>query len=360
MSVPNHVTTLCHIVDVRKAVIRQIKETFTFNVENMMMDFEIKQYKKSVNEYSGYITMRYYDNIESVDDRLVEITLQCGNITRQMNNSIRHFHSKSGWGFHQLFTSHILQNANYKIKIKIIIESDGYCSEHQLPSMHKQQLKILDELNNLKGDLLLIPKELESNQKNEETKNDDVIHIEMSDHENENEEFKHSDIDTTAGIDGDENITNYNNQNGVKTSSLLLMSSSNVFKAMLTSQMKEANDKVIKIACKSIKVIDDLVYFITTGYLRDNINIIQLLKLSHLYELKALNYACLDRLIIRLNGRNLANTINAFERYKFDDKITLKIYTKLVKKFKANQMKYLSTVNIETIPMSWLAWTEYV
>ena len=368
-------TTLHHVVDVEKAYFLQKKKRFSFNMENMMIEFEFlpkifcNSGSGTANVYncSGWITI-HYDSINCVDDRLVTISFECGDYKRTIPQRPIFCHGEKS-GFSDLFqmdTITALKKSNYKIIIKIAIKCGEYCSEYQLPKMHKMQLNSLYHLNKTNGDLLLIQKQ--DNKQNKmmamssySYSNDDQFDDKINENEEKFNEEKgnQSEIDddvTFKSEESDENDNNQENKNGVRTSSVLLMSSSLIFKNILKEKEKE--NKIIEIECESIQIIDDLIYFITTGYLRENVDTLQLLKLSYFYQLKALNYACLDRLIIILNGGNLVDTINSFDTYSFNDKITRKLYGKLVEKFQKRREKIMQIVDVESIPIHWIAWIQ--
>merc|ERR1712062_926687 len=65
----------------------------------------------------------------------------------------------------------------------------------------------------------------------------------------------------------------------LKVSSLILKAASPVFDQMLSSEMKESEERKIVVHAKSMKDVRDLVYFMCTGELRKNANPLQLLPL---------------------------------------------------------------------------------
>ena len=203
-----------------------------------------------------------------------------------------------------ILTFRDLENGKFKVEVEVTIKNKQYCLNKELESMHQIQLKSLYEFNKTNGDLLLIPTNFAIDG---DSKNDEI----------DDDELKQSEIDEIT-VGDDENAEIVKNQNGIRISSLLLKNASKVFQTMLNSDMKESKEKVTQIPSENLKNIDDLVYFIVTGNLRDhNVNELQLLRLSHLFQLKALNYACLDRLIANLSASNLVQTITAFDKLTF-------------------------------------------
>lgn len=144
----------------------------------------------------------------------------------------------------------------------------------------------------------------------------------------------------------------------VRTSRLRLMCASAVFKKILSNPMKEQKDGIIQIATCSLRIIDDMVYYLTTGILRHDADFLSLLKLSHMYELTTLNYACMDRLIPEVKAETFGTTKTAFDRYSFDGGPSLDRYTKLLQKL-VNNKKMLAKVKEQgVLSKDWLAWSK--
>ena len=138
------------------------------------------------------------------------------------------------------------------------------------------------------------------------------------------------------------------------------MNSSNVFKKMLCNNMKEVKEKCIKIPCKNIKIIDDMIYFIITGRLKKEIFVFDMIKLSHCYELTNLFHACLNRLVDTLNANNFVEAVNIFEEYNISTEIVKNIYQKLLKYFHKIKEKLLKEMkNVNELPYCFLQWSEF-
>lgn len=147
---------------------------------------------------------------------------------------------------------------------------------------------------------------------------------------------------------------------GIKTSSLRLMSASDVFKNMLTHSMKERKDKVIQIQAESVQEIDQMVYYLTTGMLQKNSNHLDLLKMSHLYGLTTLGYACMDHLVKDISVESFVGTKSAFDRYSKDDDISKGYYEMLIWKLKEDTAMFQKLNEQKLLPIDWVLWGKVV
>merc|ERR1712154_681903 len=60
--------------------------------------------------------------------------------------------------------------------------------------------------------------------------------------------------------------------NEIKASSILLQSASPVFNNILSNDMREKQEKTIKVHAKTVKDVDDMIYFMATNQLRQDSN----------------------------------------------------------------------------------------
>lgn len=203
-------------------------------------------------------------------------------------------------------------------------------SESVVFHLHHEKLKSFYKLSKELGDVLLTPIQ----------------------HNNDNdgkEEEKEADLTDDVS----------NMELGIRMSSLLLRSSSEVFSKMLSNPMMEQQQKTIEIATGSVKVIDDFVYFLTVGSLRDTCNAFALLELSHLYRIASLNYVCLGRLCDTVKSCTLFQTVSAFDRWSYDDETAMDLYKKLVDKVKGDREALMKDIAEEIkMPKWWRALIE--
>eukprot|EP01084_Bolivina_argentea_P308274 533018_1 len=328
-----HTTTVKHTIDVSNSCDTEETTHYSFNVENMTMDFEFhpKGNKNAKERYNSCFVriIPYNDKTCSVDDRVVTVKFKIINVKKfELGDRKVQEYLESGWGYNSFVTQQQLKSAQNKIQMEVSIVTDEYRFSHELPSMHIKQLKSLYEMSKQTGDILLITNKAKKCNIADDTK----------------EEFENR-----------EEVESLNE--GIRISGTVLMSSSEVFQKMLENNMKEAKKKQVIIHCECIEVIDDMVYFITTGGLRIDSDTLKLLELSHCYQLKLLNYACLDRLINKLNSDSLISTINGFEKYALKDEHGTKIYCKLIRKFQNNKKDLVNAQNSKEMPFYWIAWS---
>merc|ERR1712032_563819 len=84
---------------------------------------------------------------------------------------------------------------------------------------------------------------------------------------------------------------------------------------MLSTKMKEAEEKTIIIQAKSVKDVEDMAYCMCTEMLRPGTNAMNLLPLAHLYQMKAVLYLCSERIINELVLDNFVETFNILDKF---------------------------------------------
>eukprot|EP01084_Bolivina_argentea_P026567 49405_1 len=83
-----------------------------------------------------------------------------------------------------------------------------------------------------------------------------------------------------------------------------LRSASVVFDRMLETNMKEKQEKKIIIYAKDKKDVEDLIYFMCTNILREGSNALNLVHMSHYYEMDRLFTECLNKLVEDISVKN--------------------------------------------------------
>ena len=141
---------------------------------------------------------------------------------------------------------------------------------------------------------------------------------------------------------------------GIRIDRTVLKSASPVFEGMLNSPFKECKEGQICIDTDSLQVIDDMVFFIVTGELREKADCLELLRISHLYLLKQMNYALMAELVRTLTMRSLVPTISAFDRYTFNDNRSQMLYADLIRTYRKNQKEWQPhLIQNKCVPLCW-------
>ena len=99
-------------------------------------------------------------------------------------------------------------------------------------------------------------------------------------------------------------------------SSLILQRRSEVFKGMLDNNFMEKKDKTIKVKCKEIKDVKDLIYYLCVNELPENVNIFNIIQLAHFYQFNQLYSLCLSEMIRNISVDNYINTHKIFDKYE--------------------------------------------
>ena len=345
--------------NISKAMELETVSCFPFTLQNMTFGLGLYPNGTEKSEKDRCAIYLYAHNIESIgpnDDRTLSVAIYAKGKFSEKYSFDEHpltEWTRKDYGFHNFFKTP-LKDEQKTIVAEITIKLPHYDTQNIEFVLRSQQLDSFYEMCKKHGDILLIARDAkaEEGEKDEDEKNETRIAGTDGNtaKEDEKTEMKLCAIDEKDVL-----------KKGVRVSSAFLMSASGVFKKMLTSKMKESADKTVIIPGVSTKTIDDLIYYITTGILRQSVSVMELLELSHCYELYALNYACLDRLTMTLEGSNLSATIGAFETYTFKDAVTDRIYKKFIRRFIKNKEEILKDVKDKsTIPYSFLMWSDCV
>eukprot|EP01084_Bolivina_argentea_P088820 160357_1 len=149
----------------------------------------------------------------------------------------------------------------------------------------------------------------------------------------------------------DEAHTNFKNNTKnaveIKTSSVILRASSNVFDRILSVNMREKQEKTIEICAKDVKDVEDLLYFMSTNKLKSDGNALNIIELAHYYEMDGLFWKCVNKMLNNISIDNFARTINTFDKYEIK-----KGYSVLVDFAKKNKDELEDADDFDTIPHS--------
>lgn len=102
----------------------------------------------------------------------------------------------------------------------------------------------------------------------------------------------------------------------LKMSSIILRSASPFFHRILS---KYTVDVRIIVHAKTVKDVEDLLYFMTTDELKADYNASNVIHLALRYQMNKSTWICINRLIKDLTVENLAETISIFDKHNISD-----------------------------------------
>jgi len=97
----------------------------------------------------------------------------------------------------------------------------------------------------------------------------------------------------------------------------VLAAMSTFFRAKFTQNFKDKNERVIKINDSTAELVEQMVDFMKTGLVPDNISETagELIELSTFYGIEALTAACETALVKNLSSENVINTFLSFDKF---------------------------------------------
>merc|ERR1712129_475690 len=95
----------------------------------------------------------------------------------------------------------------------------------------------------------------------------------------------------------------------VKVSGITLRSSSPVFEQMLTVNMQEQQQKRVVIHARSANDVEDMVYFMCTDKLKEDANVLSLVRLAHCYQVDGLFWKCVEKMVEKVSVDTFAETV---------------------------------------------------
>jgi len=97
----------------------------------------------------------------------------------------------------------------------------------------------------------------------------------------------------------------------------VLASMSTFFRAKFTQNFKDKNAKVIKITDWTAELVEQMINFISSGLIPDNINETagELIKMSTFYGIEALTKVCETALVKNLSSENVISTFLSFDKF---------------------------------------------
>eukprot|EP01084_Bolivina_argentea_P088817 160351_1 len=281
----------------------------------------------------------------------VQFTMKCADKSRGFIRSIEKFKAGRGW---QSAIKHVKAEENPIIHFNIKLYH--YPLFTKLPSQSfEKKLEKVHLLSQTHGDITLIVKlnHLDENK---------LDNFEPPSKKRKlNETFQCNVCDKTFGGQTalrshqankkDEAHRNFkNNTNNpieIKTSSIILRASSNVFDRILSVNMREKEENKIAVYAKSVKDVKDLLYFMTTNKLKSDGNALNIIELAHYYEMDGLFWKCVNKMLNNISIDNFARTINTFDKYEIK-----KGYSVLVDFAKKNKDELEDADDFDTIPHS--------
>lgn len=235
----------------------------------------------------GYVSLYLkIDNIAG-DKRQIAVSMKCGsNVNSVTGLPASHFIQGQGWK-NAFKMDEITANPQIEFQIKVHARKQD---ENAMIPTHIGHLQKMFDLTMETGDITLRVEIIsdEDTLSSPPIKRRRVCNGEGSD-------------ESTASI--------------VKVSSVILRASSPVFDQMMTTEMKEKEEKVITIHAKTLKSVKDLVYYMCTGQLRKDANALHLLPLSHLYQMDPLYWLCSQKMIRDIAIGNFVETVKTLDKY---------------------------------------------
>jgi len=101
---------------------------------------------------------------------------------------------------------------------------------------------------------------------------------------------------------------------GVHT--LVIRSASDVLNQILTLNLRGKQENELQIEAKSVKDVEDLVFWIKRHRMPMNCNAVNLMSLAHCYGLTDLYWKCVERIIRGLNVQNFVETVQLLEKWE--------------------------------------------
>lgn len=121
----------------------------------------------------------------------------------------------------------------------------------------------------------------------------------------------------------DENAEKGSEPIKMKTYSSVLRSASPHFESLLASNMRESTEMVMDIYAESVVDVENMIFFLYTNRLmksdRAQGRALPLIRLAHLFELKALFDCCREQILEKVNINNFVESVKVFNRYEIDD-----------------------------------------
>eukprot|EP01083_Nonionella_stella_P009669 27725_1 len=223
------------------------------------------------------------------------ITWKCGSIIRECTQKANQLLG-SQWGFNDFATiEYIKKNPQIFVTFKIISNPNFVIPSDNKFLLFEHQHQLLYEFCKLDGDIHL-------NIITDD--NDGDIEVPSP---NKKRRLNNDETNDDGGIQVlDKQI---------KANSIILKSGSPVFRNMLSANMMEQSKKEVTVYAKSVKDVDDLIYYMCTNQLKMDSNAMNLFHLANFYQMKRLKYECLNKITSDLSVDNFVDVIHLFDRY---------------------------------------------
>merc|ERR1712130_205957 len=85
------------------------------------------------------------------------------------------------------------------------------------------------------------------------------------------------------------------------------------------NNMVESQQKRIVVHAKSVKDVNDLLYFMSTDVLKQDCNVFGVIELAHFYQMDRLIWKCVNRLVQDVTVKNFGSTINVFNKHEISE-----------------------------------------
>eukprot|EP01083_Nonionella_stella_P173776 600492_1 len=233
-----------------------------------------------------------------------------------------------GWGWSKRLThSELLQHPQLQFHIQLISDRHPSFAKKQIKQTFTQQHEKMHQLSEIDGDVILEVKLIPQNDSND-------LYCPPKKRRKLNDNKNTNSVEIVQGLGCHE----------IKYSSIILRSASKVFDRMLSTDMKEKQEKRIEIEAKSLDDVKDLTHFMSTNTLRDGSNALNMIELAHYYQMERLFRECVCRLVQNVSITNFVATIQVFDRYQVDEG-----YDKLVQFAKDNAQDLQNTDDFDKL-----------
>ena len=280
-----------------------------FEIDDLTMSFRIHPNGgSSANCIDGYASLYFCaqsPHAMADDDRRLLTRFQCKDKAFRCVHNVADFYNDNGnkkyRGYHSPFRSCYLKSMT-SMTITITLYHDAVVVPkinsffYQLTNMHK--------LSRKNGDITLV---VRVNQ-NADDEGESDLYVPPSKKQKRNHNKNENNLDSNS---------NHNNESELKMSSMILRTASPVFDSMLSSRnnMLESQQKKIIVHAKSVKDVEDMLWFMSTNKLKSDCNALSLIQLAHFYQMELLVSACANRMIQSLSIKNCIAIITIFDKY---------------------------------------------
>merc|ERR1712228_11685 len=250
----------------------------------------------------------FIPNARQDDERNLFFAFRFGHEKAFASNTVSVFHGFKGLAPLNRVKSDFFKSLScFEVTVSLVHESSDLLSEKLkffAVADDSVRLERIHVLSTVCGDITLIVKV--KNDENEDLYAPPAKKQKRNHNKKENENENESNV-----------INNNNNkETKLKASSVILIAGSPVFSSILLNETAESDQRTIIVHAKSVKDVEDLLFFMSTNELKPDCNVFNVIQLDHFYQMKQLELQCVNKLIQNISVKNFVATINLFDRYE--------------------------------------------